>query len=182
MPTFRVSRRCRKLKYLKRLPSVSAVIAFRDEHFSVLTRTVHLIVNRSPRELLREVLLVNDASEGEQLTKKLRDYINLNFDSRRVRLIDLKTKLGPIGAQVAGARRAKGEVLVRKFSLVTSSRVGENFCLARSCFSTRSWKSTRTFCRLCWVNFFLTETSKHSRKLTVGNFHFQSRSRLSQKL
>lgn len=110
----RDSLRCRKLKYLKRLPRVSAVIAFHDEHLSVLTRTVHSIVNRAPRDLLHEVLLVNDASSDEKFTKSLRDYIKRHFDSR-VKLIDLSTKLGPIKAQVAGARRATGEVLVRNF-------------------------------------------------------------------
>lgn len=53
---------CRKTAYLN-LAKCSVVIAFHNEEWSLLMRTVHSIMNRSPDDLLGEILLVDDASD-----------------------------------------------------------------------------------------------------------------------
>lgn len=102
--------RCRDKKYLSELPSVSVVVPFYNEHFSTLLRTVYSVLNRSPKELLTEIILVDDYSSKEFLKEKLDKYIEYNLP--KVRLIHLTERGGLITARLAGAKIATGDVLI----------------------------------------------------------------------
>lgn len=53
---------CKTKAYKNDLPSASVVIIFYNEAWSVLWRTIHSIWNTTPRRLLKEIILVDDAS------------------------------------------------------------------------------------------------------------------------
>jgi polypeptide N-acetylgalactosaminyltransferase len=55
--------RCRSVNYPKDLPSASVVIVFKNERWSPVLRTVYSVLNRSPKEYLKEVILVDDQSD-----------------------------------------------------------------------------------------------------------------------
>lgn len=83
---------------------------FHNEYFSVLVRTLHSIINRTPLELLKEIILVDDFSEGEYLNKPLDQYIARYF--HKVQIVRLPVRMGLIRARMIGARKATAEVLV----------------------------------------------------------------------
>lgn len=82
-------------------------------YFSSTVRTVHSVLNRSPRHLLREVILVDDASERAFLGKPLDDYMaNLSAQSgQTIRILRAQERIGLIQARIRGAHLASGKVL-----------------------------------------------------------------------
>ena len=54
--------RCHGQQYVADLPGASIIIPYFNEHWTTLMRTVHSVVNRSPPELIVEIILVDDAS------------------------------------------------------------------------------------------------------------------------
>ncbi|KAG5668806.1 hypothetical protein PVAND_016730 [Polypedilum vanderplanki] len=102
---------CSKRKYSKNLPKVSIIITFHNEIWSVLLRCLHSIYNRSPQELLYEIILINDASTFTKLYEPLQNYLNEHFESK-VKIHVNKKREGLIKARMIGARLAKAEVII----------------------------------------------------------------------
>ncbi|XP_041350478.1 polypeptide N-acetylgalactosaminyltransferase 1-like [Gigantopelta aegis] len=102
---------CSDVTYnLTSLPTVSVVIPFFNEALSILIRTVHSLLARSPPQLLREIILVDDKSTHAYLGQGFEDY--LRFLDNRVVLIRNHKREGLIRSRLKGAERAKSEVLV----------------------------------------------------------------------
>ena len=54
---------CKKIEYPHDLPTASVIFVFKNERWSAILRSVYSVINRSPRHLLKEVILVDDVSE-----------------------------------------------------------------------------------------------------------------------
>lgn len=102
---------CKGLTYDKILPSASVIIIFTNEAWSPLIRTIWSVINRSPQQFLKEILLIDDFSDRVELQGKLERYIETQLPSI-VRLVRLKERQGLIRARLAGAKEATGEVII----------------------------------------------------------------------
>lgn len=95
---------CRPIKYPNRLPSVSVVIVFHNEARSTLLRTIWSVINRSPKELIEEIILVDDVSDQKHLQAPLNEDIK-NIPAKVV-LIRASKREGATRARLIGAKRA----------------------------------------------------------------------------
>uniref|UniRef100_A0A673L8X3 Polypeptide N-acetylgalactosaminyltransferase n=1 Tax=Sinocyclocheilus rhinocerous TaxID=307959 RepID=A0A673L8X3_9TELE len=100
---------CKAKKYnIRRLPTTSVVIAFYNEAWSTLLRTIHSVLETTPAVLLKEVILVDDFSDRGYLKSQLAQYVS---NLERVRLIRTKKREGLVRARLIGATYATGHVL-----------------------------------------------------------------------
>uniref|UniRef100_A0A8C7PPJ1 Polypeptide N-acetylgalactosaminyltransferase n=1 Tax=Oncorhynchus mykiss TaxID=8022 RepID=A0A8C7PPJ1_ONCMY len=100
---------CKDQKYdYRSLPSTSVVIAFYNEAWSTLLRTVHSVLETSPDRLLREVVLVDDYSDRAHLKEPLENYVS---NLKKVHLIRARKREGLVRARLLGASIATGDVL-----------------------------------------------------------------------
>ncbi|XP_014715201.2 polypeptide N-acetylgalactosaminyltransferase 12 [Equus asinus] len=100
---------CKKKTYdYERLPTTSVVIAFYNEAWSTLLRTVYSVLETSPDILLEEVILVDDYSDREHLKERLASELSR---LPKVRLIRANKREGLVRARLLGASAAKGDVL-----------------------------------------------------------------------
>ena len=110
LPDFRNSA-CKQINYAHDLPTASVIFIFKNERWSSILRSVYSVINRSPRHLLEEVILVDDLSDIEEVKKPLDDYCEEHFGDI-VRILRPTKRLGLIAAKNYGGRRARGDVLV----------------------------------------------------------------------
>uniref|UniRef100_A0A8C6BMI4 Polypeptide N-acetylgalactosaminyltransferase n=1 Tax=Monodon monoceros TaxID=40151 RepID=A0A8C6BMI4_MONMO len=99
---------CKTKVYADNLPTTSVVIVFHNEAWSTLLRTVHSVINRSPRHMLEEIVLVDDASERDfffffrELCEKIKSTVHV---------IRMEQRSGLIRARLKGAAVSKGQVI-----------------------------------------------------------------------
>uniref|UniRef100_A0A0K0DID4 Polypeptide N-acetylgalactosaminyltransferase n=1 Tax=Angiostrongylus cantonensis TaxID=6313 RepID=A0A0K0DID4_ANGCA len=103
---------CKSMEYNSELPTVSVIFPFHEEHNSTLLRSVYSIINRSPKQLLKEIILVDDFSEKPFLKKPLEDFIKHQNLNSIVKILRTKKREGLIRARQIGAEKATGDVLV----------------------------------------------------------------------
>ncbi|XP_003747502.2 putative polypeptide N-acetylgalactosaminyltransferase 9 [Galendromus occidentalis] len=99
---------CRDQVYSSKLPSTSIIVCFHNEAWSVLIRTVHSILNRSPAHLIHDIILVDDFSDLQLLKDPLERYLSA---FPKVRIVRAEKREGLIRARLLGASHSTAPVL-----------------------------------------------------------------------
>uniref|UniRef100_A0A3P8RQS7 Polypeptide N-acetylgalactosaminyltransferase n=1 Tax=Amphiprion percula TaxID=161767 RepID=A0A3P8RQS7_AMPPE len=105
---------CLKKTYPKDLPSLSVVLIYLNEALSVIKRALRSIIDRTPKNLLKEIIMVDDNSSNENLKGDLDLYVksleeqNPNLRFTRVRHSEQR---GLAHARVSGWKAATAEVV-----------------------------------------------------------------------
>ena len=60
--------RCKNWDYPPKLAPVSVIMVFHNEAWSPLMRTVHSVINSTPKEYLHEIVLIDDGSQKGALS------------------------------------------------------------------------------------------------------------------
>lgn len=98
---------CRYVQYdLDSLPDTSVIFVFYNEYLSVLLRSIHSVLNRTPPQLLKEIILVDDGSDKPWLGQELEDYVHL---LPKVRLVRNAQRSGLVKARLRGIQEATAQ-------------------------------------------------------------------------
>lgn len=104
---------CSHEKYeIEKLPTVSVIICFFNEHIVTLLRSVKTVLERSPSNLLKEIILVDDYSDIDDLGETLQNKIQTMDSNNKIRLLRNTKREGLIRSRVFGARNCTGDVLI----------------------------------------------------------------------
>ncbi|XP_050567261.1 polypeptide N-acetylgalactosaminyltransferase 18 isoform X3 [Cygnus atratus] len=104
---------CRNLTFPDRLPEVSIVFIFVNEALSVILRSIHSAIDRTPAHLLKEIILVDDNSNNEELKEKLKKYVD-EVNARKpgfIKVVRHSKQEGLIRSRVSGWRVATAPVV-----------------------------------------------------------------------
>lgn len=99
---------------IARMPRVSVIIIFYNEPCSTLLRNVLSVVNRSPPELLGEIILVDDHSTLEELDflPEHLERVRAQLPTNKLRHVRRDTHDGIVGARVRGAQEATYSIII----------------------------------------------------------------------
>ncbi|XP_077589153.1 putative polypeptide N-acetylgalactosaminyltransferase 8 isoform X2 [Stigmatopora nigra] len=105
--------RCAEKKYPFDLPSLSVILIYMDEALSIIKRAIRSLIDKTPANLLIEIILVDDHSTNEDLKGMLDDYIRLIHEERPglLKQIVHKEQLGLTRARLSGWEVATGDVV-----------------------------------------------------------------------
>lgn len=104
--------KCNDRLYLEKLPTASVIVPFHNEHLSTLLRTAQSLLNRAPKTLLKEIILVDDASTKDHTKYPFLDRLLKRMYGGVVRAVHLKRRSGLITARQEGAKHASSDVII----------------------------------------------------------------------
>ena len=70
-------KQCREIVYDDDLPTTSVIFVFFNEPLSPLYRSIHSVLNKTPRRLLKEIIVIDDGSDAEWTQDPLYQYLKL---------------------------------------------------------------------------------------------------------
>lgn len=106
------SKQCRQAQFADDLPPASVIIVFYNENLSVLLRSFHSVLNRTPPHLLKEIILVDDFSNSTThpwIFDQLDEYLQY---VPKVVLRRLHHRHGLMMARMAGVEWASAPIVV----------------------------------------------------------------------
>ncbi|XP_008851962.1 polypeptide N-acetylgalactosaminyltransferase 9 isoform X3 [Nannospalax galili] len=109
IPDYR-PKRCRQIMYSEDLPQISVVFIFVNEALSVILRSVHSVVNHTPSQLLKEVILVDDNSDNVELKFNLDQYVHKRYPGL-VKVVRNSRREGLIRARLQGWKVATAPIV-----------------------------------------------------------------------
>ncbi|KAM7414147.1 hypothetical protein PAMA_019121 [Pampus argenteus] len=105
---------CAKKSYPKDLPSIGVVLIYLNEALSVIKRALRSIIDRTPQNLLKEIILVDDSSSNEDLKEDLDLYVKSleqQNPSLRITRVRHKEQQGLAYARISGWEAATADVI-----------------------------------------------------------------------
>ena len=87
---------CLGKTFPENLPTASVIICFYNEEYFTLLRSVFSVIKRSPENLVKEIILINDNSEDQDIINKVSDEISNNPELKKVKLFTPEERLGLI--------------------------------------------------------------------------------------
>ncbi|XP_063732911.1 polypeptide N-acetylgalactosaminyltransferase 18a [Eleginops maclovinus] len=105
---------CRNMSYSSDLPQLSVIFIFVNEALSVLLRSIHTAIQRTPPHLLREIILVDDHSDSPELKDHLQSFVeetNAQHGLGFIKVVRHDKQEGLIRSRVSGWRAASAPVV-----------------------------------------------------------------------
>ncbi|XP_028307170.1 polypeptide N-acetylgalactosaminyltransferase 18a isoform X3 [Gouania willdenowi] len=105
---------CRNMSYSSDLPQIGVIFIFVNEALSVLLRSVHTVIQRTPAHLLKEIILVDDHSNSSELKEHLMKFVdetNSQHGQGFIKVVRHDKQEGLIRSRVSGWRAASAPVV-----------------------------------------------------------------------
>uniref|UniRef100_A0A3Q4HJN1 Polypeptide N-acetylgalactosaminyltransferase n=1 Tax=Neolamprologus brichardi TaxID=32507 RepID=A0A3Q4HJN1_NEOBR len=105
---------CRNMSYSSDLPQLSVIFIFVNEALSVLLRSIHTAIQRTPSHLLKEIILVDDHSNSLELKEHLQNFVdetNAQHGPGFIKVVRHDKQEGLIRSRVSGWRAASAPVV-----------------------------------------------------------------------
>lgn len=105
---------CLTKTYPKDLPNIGVVLIYLNEALSVLKRAIRSIVNRTPKHLLKEIIMVDDNSSNDDLKEPLDQYIKaIEKENPSLKFVRVRhnEQRGLAYARASGWRHATADVV-----------------------------------------------------------------------
>ncbi|XP_051548429.1 polypeptide N-acetylgalactosaminyltransferase 18-like isoform X2 [Myxocyprinus asiaticus] len=104
---------CRNISYPSSLPQVSIIFIFMNEALSVILRSVHSLIHRTPSHLLKEIILVDDNSNNAELRENLQRFVEETNQQHPdfIKVVRHDKQEGLIRSRVSGWRAATAPIV-----------------------------------------------------------------------